>query len=159
MPEMFPTRVGITQIKGVLKIIGEYDGSISMSALADETNEQIDDLLPLLKACEMLGYIDENGGIVKFKQQPPPQITRSAFLSNAKEKLPSMEPFKTVLRLVEENKVMTTAELAQKLSELGMPASYDPAQNEHDVREYLMKWGVRLKLLKYRTKKDEWYIK
>jgi NitT/TauT family transport system ATP-binding protein len=49
-------------LAGLVEIVYANDARIGLSDLADELNFEIDDLLPLLDAATMLGFIDVGGG-------------------------------------------------------------------------------------------------
>ena len=54
MKELFPLNVGISKIRGMLKIIKENGGSMDLSRLSSYSEEDIGDLMLLIEAANLL---------------------------------------------------------------------------------------------------------
>lgn len=59
MKGLFPLNIKIGQIQGVISILKEYNGQISLQELSDEALEQADDLVIGIRL-EILAYEHEN---------------------------------------------------------------------------------------------------
>ena len=55
MEGMFPLGTGVSRVRAIIGMLKQRGGSMSMSELAEESEEDIDDLLPLIDACKLLG--------------------------------------------------------------------------------------------------------
>ncbi|WP_291490434.1 AAA-associated domain-containing protein [Desulfurella sp.] len=69
MKGIFPLNIKIGQIHGVISILKEHDGEISLQKLSDEALEQADDLINILEACKLLGFIKINKGKIKLNKK------------------------------------------------------------------------------------------
>ena len=65
----FPIGVGITELRGVLEILKKNGGALSLAKLADESEEEIDKLLPLLDAGELLGLCKVKNGVARLTEE------------------------------------------------------------------------------------------
>lgn len=155
MADIFPVDSGVTRLRGVMHILMAHRGSMSLSALADESEMLIDRLLPLVEACELLGLAKiENGVLVltetgrKFPQGNPLSMIRS--------RLVLIEPFKSVAFLLN-GRSMATEELAAELKEKGIEFQEGGREHGH-LKTVLVKWGVRTKLLAYDLEADRWSL-
>jgi hypothetical protein len=152
--EQFPLDIGLTELRGVIKVIKDNNNTIALSKLVAETGEEIDTLLPLLNAGRMLNLLTINNGIVT--------ITESGKILSIKNianiigsQLALLEPFRTILEVLKEGN-KTTNELVVKLNALNI--SLNVADQTSKLRTMLIKWGVRTKLVLYNRKKDEWSL-
>ena len=65
----FPIGVGITELRGALEILKKNGGALSLAKLADEIEEEIDKLLPLLDAGELLGLCKVKNGVARLTEE------------------------------------------------------------------------------------------
>jgi len=152
--EQFPLNVGITELRGVIKIIKDNGNKITLSKLAEESNKDIDTLLPLLNAGRMLNLL-----IIKDGEVSTTESGKSLNIKNIANiigvQLIKLEPFKTVMEELK-NSDKTTDELAAKLASSNINLGVE--NQAAKLRELLIKWGVRTKLVSYDRKKDLWSI-
>jgi len=160
MQNLFPPGVGITQVRGVIKVVKEHSGTMEISQLAEEIEEEVDSILPILKAAKMLGFV-----VIK---KDDITVTKEADNLNLKEmnqllekKLPVIEPFKTVFQAlkISSDKSLTTVELANMLQGRGIRVDEPEVTNEDMLKRLLLHWAVRSKILSYDPKSDIWTYK
>jgi hypothetical protein len=160
MQNLFPPGVGITQVRGILKVIKEHSGTMEMSQLAEEIEEEVDDLLPIIKAAKLLGFvITKKDDIIITKEVD--NIALKDINSLLEKKLPDIEPFKTIFQALKINpeRSLTTVELANLLQGKGIRVDEPEASNEDMLKRLLLHWAVRPKFLSYDPKSDIWTYK
>jgi len=150
----FPIGVGITELRGVLEIIKENGGALSLAKLADESEEEIDKLLPLLDAGELLGLCEVKNGIARLTEKGK-KLKLSNIASMLSKKLKEIEPFNSVIDILSK-KSLSTAEIAEELKSRNIILNADDTTNVELLRNLLIKWGVRTKLLAYNKDSDSW---
>jgi hypothetical protein len=151
----FPANVGISEIRGIIEIVKDNGGSLSLSRLAEESEGEIDKLLPLIDAAEMLGLCTVENGVITITQ-----VGRSLTMHNSSKiignALKEIEPFKTVLERLAQGEA-TTHDLAELLKGKGITLHGDEITNESMLSNMLLKWGVRTKLIIYDNEKWQLY--
>jgi len=158
MDEMgqFPIGAGITELRGVLKILKENEGALSLAKLADESEEEIDKLLPLLDAGELLGLLEVKNGIVRLTEEGK-RLGLGNITNILSKRLKEIEPFKSVIDILSK-KSLNTEEIAEELKSRDIILNADDITNVEILRNFLIKWGVRTKLLAYNKDSDSWSI-
>jgi len=158
MDEMgqFPIGAGITELRGVLKILKENEGALSLAKLADESEEEIDKLLPLLDAGELLGLLEVKNGIVRLTEEGK-RLGLGNITSMLSKRLEEIEPFKSIIDILSK-KSLNTEEIAEELKSRDIILNADDITNVEILRNLLIKWGVRTKLLAYNKDSDSWSI-
>jgi len=158
MDEMgqFPIGAGITELRGVLKILKENEGALSLAKLADESEEEIDKLLPLLDAGELLGLLEVKNGIVRLTEEGK-RLGLGNITNILSKRLKEIEPFKSVIDILSK-KSLNTEEIAEELKSRDIILNADDITNVEILRNLLIKWGVRTKLLAYNKDSDSWSI-
>jgi len=158
MDEMgqFPIGAGITELRGVLKILKENEGALSLAKLADESEEEIDKLLPLLDAGELLGLLEVKNGIVRLTEEGK-RLGLGNITNMLSKRLKEIEPFKSVIDILSK-KSLNTEEIAEELKSRDIILNADDITNVEILRNLLIKWGVRTKLLAYNKDSDSWSI-
>ena len=152
----FPIGVGITELRGVLEIMKENGGALSLAKLADESEEEIDKLLPLLDAGELLGLCEVKNGIAKLTEEGK-KLKLSNITSMLSKKLKEIEPFNSIIDILSK-KSLNTEEIAEELKSRNIILNADDTTNVELLRNLLIKWGVRTKLLAYNKDSDSWSI-
>ncbi|MDE1856465.1 MAG: AAA-associated domain-containing protein [Candidatus Micrarchaeota archaeon] len=155
MADIFPVGSGVTRLRGLMKIMRDHQGSVSLSHLAEETGKLVDELLPLVGVSELLGFARiENGVLVltdlgrQFPPGNPLPVIRS--------RLALVEPFKSAVFILN-GRSMSTDELAAELKAKGV--EFQESGTEHRLlKEVLVKWGVRTKLIAYDLEADRWSL-
>jgi len=152
----FPIGVGITELRGVLEILKENGGELSLAKLADESEEEIDKLLPLLDAGELLGLCKVKNGIARLTEEGK-KLKLSNITSMLSKKLKEIEPFNSIIDILSK-KSLNTEEIAEELKSRNIILNADDITNVELLRNLLIKWGVRTKLLAYNKDSDSWSI-
>ena len=158
MDEMgqFPIGAGITELRGVLKILKENEGALSLAKLADESEEEIDKLLPLLDAGELLGLLEVKNGIVRLTEEGK-RLGLGNITNILSKRLKEIEPFKSVIDILSK-KSLNTEEIAEELKSRNIILNADDITNVELLRSLLIRWGVRTKLLAYNKDLDSWSV-
>ncbi len=157
MPNLFPVDAGITQMRGALKIVKDNGGSMGLAELADEAEEKIDDLFPVLDACKLLKFAEVKDGKVQLTKEGM-GLNLSNMQKVIKEKLAEIEPFKTVVVALRVENNVSTKKLLEVLGGSGILFFSDQRKSEEALRKILLKWGVRVKLLYYDQETDSWKL-
>ncbi len=153
----FPLNVGISEVRGVLEIIKDHGNELSISKLAEESEEDVDKIIPLLDVAEMLGFCSVESGIVKLTESGK-SITLQNYATIISKMLIKIEPFKSIVEALN-NKSLNTKELAEILKSKNIILLADEYNNIKILRTLLLKWGVRTKILSYNRENDLWSLK
>ena len=157
MHSLFPLVTEISKIRGIVGIIKQNNGTIGLSELADETDEDIDDLLPLVEACKLLGFARISGSAIKLTADG-----KKLGLGNSqrmiRERLKELEPFKSALDMLSmrDGEGATTDELFDDLREKGIFIHSEKETNDILMKKMFLRLGVRTKLMSYDAERDIW---
>lgn len=156
MATLFPSGPGIGRIRGIVGLIKQNDGEVSISELAEESEEDIDDLLPLIKAVQLLGFAVVKSSSIRLTKEGN-SLTVSNASREIRDRLPSIEPFKSTIAILRKN-YATSRELFDLLHAKGIVLHGNKATNDEQLKKMLLRWGVRSKLMEYDAEKDEWRL-
>ncbi len=151
MADEFPITVKLGSMRGVISIIREEGGSVLLSKLFQESEGGIDDLLPVLNACRMLGLITMDGGYAKLTETG---LAAKDLKPIMRAKLPAFEPFKTAIAMIKDSPGIPTEELFDKLTK-----KEDIQLEGVDIktlRKTLISWLVRDEIVNYDQDRDTW---
>jgi len=154
MEGLFPSGTGISRVRGIVSLIKQHKGRMEMSDLAEESEEDIDDLLPLIEACKLLKFVTVDDSVLKLTEKGS-KLTFSNFSKSIKEGLESVEPFKSTVKILDERQI-TSADLFSRLKSRGIMVHGDEATNDIMLKRLLIRWGVRAKLIEYNSHADTW---
>ncbi len=147
---MLPGNVRAGQVISLVEITGGIGGKINAPKLADELGADIAVLLPILDAAEMLGLVrSDKGDLHLTKLGLEFQKTSKNKLRILKERIATIEPFRTALELASRKKYIRAAEVADALSEMGLKWHYQPELNETLINTLLIHWAIYAGLLTY----------
>ena len=153
---MMPGPVRAGQVISLVEITGGIGGKVDAPKLADELGADIAVLLPILDAAEMLGLVRTEKGDVHLTELGLKfQKTAKNKLKMLKERIATIEPFRTALELASRGKPVTAAQVAVTLDEIGLKWHYQPEMNEALIRTLLIHWAIYAGLLKYDGKSDK----
>ena len=155
MEGLFPLGTGISRVRGIIGIVKQHKGRIGMSKLAEESEEDVDDLLTLLEASKLLGLIAITRSDVKLTPRGEKLIT-GATRAIIRESLSKIEPFKSTIKALSGGS-KTTPELLEYLRSKDVY----PEEGEHSsetLLKLLLAWGVRSKLLSYDEENETWVL-
>lgn len=153
--KLFPLDTGVSQIRGIIEIIKDENNSIDMAKLAEETNDEIDDLFPLIDTCVLLKLCTVKDGVVKLTKAGINLATNNTRQVFAKA-LDKVEPFKSASAVIKRQKEVSTQDLARALYRKGMLYNSDEVTNTELLKNLLLKWGVTNKLFTYNNDSDMW---
>lgn len=156
MKEPFPLNVRLSQIRGITKVLTEFSKPVELSKLSSEINEEIDDLLPIINASEMLGLIKISGGSVGITKIGK-ALANSTSTDIIKGRIRRLEPFRTILSILGQEKSMSTEELIKELEGSGL-SRYRGEPEKLALVNLLLNVGVRCSILKYSRRRDVWQI-
>jgi hypothetical protein len=154
--KLFPLNTGVSQIRGIIEIIKDNNNAIDMSRLADETNDEIDDLFPLIDTCVLLKLCNVKDGKVRLTKSGinlAKNNTREVFA----KALAKVEPFYGVIAVIKRAKRIETKELETALRKRGVFYNSDDVTNTELLKSLLLKWGVENGLFSYDNDSDIWF--
>jgi NitT/TauT family transport system ATP-binding protein len=145
-----PGNVRGGQVISLVEIVGGIGGKVDAPKLADELGADIAVLLPILDAAEMLGLVRTEKGDVHLTELGLKfQKTSKNKLRVLKDRIATIEPFRTAMELAARGKPITAAQVGDSLAEMGLKWHYQPEMNESLIRALLIHWAIYAGLLKY----------
>ena len=147
---LMPAHVRGGQVISLVEVTGSIGGKVDEPKLADELGADIAVLLPILDAAEMLGLVRvEKGDVHVTELGVKFQKTTKEKIRMLKDRLATIEPFRTALELASKGKSITAAQVAESLSEMGLKWHYQPEINESLIKALLIHWTIYAGLLRY----------
>ena len=147
---MMPGNVRAGQVISLVEITGSIGGKVDAPKLADEMGADIAVLLPVLDAAEMLGLVRMEKGDVHLTDLGLKfQKTMKNKLRLLRDRLASIEPFRTAVDLSGKSRHITATQVADSLGDFGLKWHYQPEMNESLIRTLLIHWAIYASLLKY----------
>ena len=147
---IMPGNVRAGQVISLVEVTGGLGPKVNVPSLADELGEDMAVFLPILDAAEMLGLVrSEKGDVCLTELGFRFQKTSKNKVRMLKDKLASIEPFRTALELVSKGKPVTAGQVAEALSEIGIKWHYQPELNESLIQALMIHWTIYGGLLKY----------
>jgi NitT/TauT family transport system ATP-binding protein len=145
-----PANVRGGQVISLVEVTGSIGGRVDIPKLADELGADVAVLLPILDAAEMLGLVRVEKGDVHLTELGLKfQKTSKQKLKMLKDRIAAIEPFRTALELTSKGKQITSAQVAESLSEMGLKWHYQPDINESLIQGLLIHWAIYAGLLMY----------
>ncbi len=139
-------------------LVKESGGTMDVSKLADESEQNVDSLLPLIEACKMLGLVTVEAGEIRLTPEGE-KMDMKNFTDMIAKKLSGIEPFKSALGILSVRKGgLSTEELAHELQIKGIMLHGDFKMNSALLRSMLLKWAVRTRLVVYSDSSDLWEL-
>ena len=147
---LMPGNVRGGQVISLVEIAGSIGPKVDIPMLADEMGADVAVLLPILDAAEMLGLVRADKGDVNLTELGLKfQKTTKNKLMILKDRIASIEPFRTALELASHGRSVTAKQVAEYLQEMGLKWHYLPEINESLIRALLIHWAIYAGLLKY----------
>ncbi len=155
MKDLFPLNVKIGQIQGIISVLKEHDGEISLQMLSNEVLEEIDDLMNVIEACKVLGFIKTRDGKIRLKSDLGHKNMHE--IEDAiKKRIIKKQPFFKILEEVKKSGGVSTTELFYILIKKGFINYRDNLSGIKNFKKDLSILGIRLNLLRYDSKNDIW---
>ena len=147
---IMPGTVRAGQVISLVDITGSIGGKDDIPKLADELGADIAVLLPILDTAEMLGLVKVEKGDVHLTEFGLKfQKTTKNKLRLLKDRVATIEPFRTALELASKGKSVTAAQVGESLGDMGLRWHYQPEINESLIRTLLIHWAIYAGLLRY----------
>lgn len=155
-PLMMPAHVRTGQIMGLVDVTAELGTLTDLASLGDELGDDIDTLLPILDAAEMLGLVEVKKGTVSLTHLGSKfQHTPRNKMHLIKQQISKIEPFKTAVELAAHS--VSSSEVTHVLSERGIIWHHEPELNEAAVHGLLIHWAIYSGLLRYSGKNGKFH--
>ena len=147
---MMPGNVRAGQVISLVEVTGGIGGRVDAPKLADELGADLAVLLSILDAAQILGLVRTDKGDVyltelglKFQKASTNKV------KILKDRLASIEPFRTALDLASKRKWVTAIDVSESLAEMGIKWHFQAEVNETLVQTLLVHWSIYAGLLKY----------
>ena len=156
MAKLFPLGAGISRMMGILKIIKENDDKMDLASLAEESEIDIDSLLPLIEVCEMFGFAKTKDSKIKLTEEGEALNLRN-MPKTLRNKLEAIEPFKSAVESLSKGE-LTSDELFESLGTAGIVFHGEKAINNEILKGLFVDWALRTKLMRYDPERDVWSL-
>ncbi len=145
-------RVHYSHLIGLLEALEDFGGKVDVAKIADDLSLELDDLLPVVEAAELLGFLRAESGDISLTDEG------LKFLSDGTrgrkkhlgKRLLALNPFKKLIEFMSQKKekAITKEELlnflAKELHEVDSEAA----------SKWIIEWGRHGLLLRYNSKED-----
>ncbi len=148
--------VGISKVIGLLEVLHDLGDENETVKLADELQLNLETLLPVVEAGELLGLIAITGGKIKITESGLKLVNSKILERKAaiREKVRDLEPFKKVVELLKAKK----SGKMQKKSLLKVLRSELPrGQADHTLAK-IIEWGRHAEIIGYNSDSEELYL-
>lgn len=153
---MMPGTVRAGQVISLVEVAGSIGGKVDAPKLADELGADLGVLLTIMDAAEILGLVRmEKGDVYLTELGLKFQKTSTNKVKILKERLATIEPFRTALDLASKRRGITAGNVADALSEMGMKWHFVPEMNETLIKTLLIHWAIYGGLLRYDGKSEK----
>jgi len=144
----------VGEILGLAEIAYSYNGKIKISFLSDELQIEMDDLGDAIDLAELLGLVKVKKGIIYLT------IYGEAMALGAiddkkkilRERITKLEPFKTILKYIYKEKVISEHDLFEKMKKKF------PIEHPHKFKKLILSWGGYTEIFEYYGDKGEFTI-
>ena len=145
-----PATVRAGQVISLVEVTGGIGGKMDIPKLADELGADIAVLLPIIDGAEMLGLVrTEKGDLHLTEHGLKFQKLAKHKVKALKDRLATIEPFRTALELASRSKSIRASQVAEALAEMGLKWHYQPEINEQLIKALLIHWAIQSGLLTY----------
>ena len=132
---------------------------MDVSELADESEQNVDSLLPLIEACRMLNLVAVEDGEIKLTKEGD-RMDMSNFTDILAKRLAMVEPFKSSIAILSaRGDEISTEDLARALMEKGIMLHGDFRMGSVLLKSMMLKWAVRTGIASYDEVSDSWKLK
>jgi NitT/TauT family transport system ATP-binding protein len=153
LPVKMEANVRAGQILGLVEVVGGLGTRVDVAKLADEFGSDLVTLLPILDAGEMLGLVKVEKGDVSLTEFGVKfQRTSKNKVRLLKDRLATIEPFKTAIEMASQDGEVSTSEICEALWKRDIRWHHVPELNETLVQQLLIHWAIYAGLLSYNGK-------
>ena len=156
MAKLFPLGAGISRMMGIIKIIRENDDRMDLAKLAEESEIDIDSLLPLIEACEIFGFTHTKDSKIMLTKEGEALNLRN-MPKTLRNKLEAIDPFKSAVELLSKGE-LTSDELFESMGSKGIVFHGEKAINNEILKGLFVDWALRTKLMRYDPERDAWSL-
>ncbi|MBI5224248.1 AAA-associated domain-containing protein [Candidatus Micrarchaeota archaeon] len=147
---------GITKVVGLIEVLHDHGSEDETVKLAEYLQLDLDALLPVVEAGEMLGMITVSGGKIKLTETGSSLIGNK--ISDRKatigKKVALLEPFKKLLEILKTKKNGRIQKKAlQKILRQDLPR-----ESADKTLSKLIEWGRHVDLIGYESDSEELYL-
>lgn len=148
--------VGISRVIGFLEVLDDHKGVADTVRLVNELDLELDALLPVLDAAEMLGLIRIKSGKLKLTSLGKKLVESNLIARRQifKERMLSLDVFKKVIAIIEarKNKRIHKKSVLRYLKER-LP------QREAEIQlQRVIDWGRHTEIIGYESNSEELYL-
>ena len=147
---------GITKVVGLLEILHDHGDEEETVALSGELNMTLEDLLPVMEAAQMLGFITISGGKIKIAKEGL-EVISSPTLQARKERIRNrvmaLEVFKKVMELMGAREGKTHKKHLLKMLRAELPK--DKAEKTF---KRIVEWGRHAGIIGYDSDTEETFF-
>lgn len=149
-------QAGISEILGLVELLNSKGGREDIYKLAQELQMEFGNTLKVIRAAELLGFVNTPGGDVVLEAlgQKVTQIkisTRKEIVGEQLEKLPVFKTLTEFLKSREDHQA-SRDQVIEKLAEL------IPNENSEHTFETLVNWGRYAEIFGYNDDTETFYI-
>ncbi len=147
---LMPANVRAGQVISLVEVTGGIGGKVDIPKLADELGADIAVLLPILDGAEMLGLVRVEKGDVHLTELGLKfQKTSKNKVRVLKDRLGTIEPFRTASELASHRRHIRAADVAESLDEMGLKWHFQPEINEALIKALMIHWAISGGILAY----------
>ena len=157
MEKPFPLNTKIGQIQGLISLLKEHGDELSLEELSDESFQQIDDLVNILDACRILGFIKIQKNMIVLNKTLEKRNSHE-INHEISRKISGMEPFSIIIKEIRKNKGISTTELFHILINRGLISYRNNMAGIEAFKRDLLVIGIRLNLISYDHENDVWHL-
>lgn len=140
----------VGEVLGLTEIIYSYRGKLKISFIADELQLEMDDLGDAIDMAELLGVAKVKRGCVYLTLFG--EALAIGTIDNKKKilrkKIKSLEPFKTIIKIINKEKKVGESYLFKQLKK------NFPIQNSKKFKKLLLSWGGYTEIFEYHGNKQ-----
>ncbi|MFH1107211.1 MAG: AAA-associated domain-containing protein [Candidatus Micrarchaeota archaeon] len=147
---------GILKVIGLLEVLHDHGGEDETVRIVEELHMDVESLLPVTEAAELLGFVDISGGKIKLTDHGQ-KIIKAGITERkriVKERLITLEAFKKTLLLLEGKK---EKRIPKKLLTKVIRQDLMPQHADRTITR-IIDWGRHAGLLGYDSDTDELYL-
>jgi hypothetical protein len=153
-PDTFPLEIKLGDLKGIISILKENEGSAPLSKLAEDSESEFEILFPLLEACRILGLVTVINGTATLTEAGN-ALNIKDFRKKIGQMLKGLEPFRSMLERLKKHH-MTTEELFDFMLSQGLVTQINRETDIRKFRKEMIGLLIRTEMCSYDPDEDVW---
>ncbi|MFH1750751.1 MAG: AAA-associated domain-containing protein [Candidatus Micrarchaeota archaeon] len=148
--------VGISKVIGLMEVLHDHGNADETVRLAEELSLDVETLLPVIEAGEMLGFIEVASGKITLTDSGLKLINGKILERKEaiREKVAGLEPFKRVLELLRGKK---SGKVQRKSLQKALRLELSKNQADKTLAK-IIEWGRHADLIGYNSDSDELFL-